>query len=119
MSSFCDGGLLQRQYALAFKSADNFFQMNETLKNARESAVKKANIPEAKKGNKRAYPIYSIKNALVGGFFGKVKDVIKFKRRKFCRFAATYIFYLFSKTIQTIAEEIKIIFSAKNNQKCG
>jgi hypothetical protein len=78
MSSFCDGGLLQRQYALAFKSADNFFQMNETLKNARESAVKKANIPEAKKGNKRAYPIYSIKNALLGGFFGKVKDVIKF-----------------------------------------
>ena len=58
MSSFCDGSLLQRQYALAFKSADNFFQMNEPLKNARESAAKKANITEVKKqGNKRAYPI--------------------------------------------------------------
>lgn len=31
-----------------------------------------------KKENKRAYPIYSIKNALLGGFFGKVKDVIEF-----------------------------------------
>lgn len=71
MSSFCDGGLLQRQYALAFKSADNFFQMNETLKNARESAVKKANIPEAKKGNKRAYPIYSIKMLYWAAFLEK------------------------------------------------